>query len=437
MNLDTKLIRESDDHLKRIEMYKLKILDFKTIDDRHWLLCRGNLLEYLEGLKREFYNFSIQRKIVKNQYLDTLVATIKQKDPIPIITLTYNIQGLNPSIGEDVIIDMNDTEILDGLQRTFRLWAHNILVKEYENKNITDPIIFAKEIKKQYPIFFDTGILTLTKVKKFYAEDEFKQIKTAFKDFDIYFVVWVNLSPKKVIHKMLVLNAGQRSVSKTHQYELLFLYLWEDLQKEQLGISLYREKDELANKIKTGDRGIGDYMFTSIIVGLRSFLEKKPLRVSIDDLDVSDLNQEESSSGINEDVFSADFIRSFLIQLKKIDEAVFRKEGEEGKKWFVKDTTLSGILAGLGEYAEINENVSIIDLQKLTEKSFSELLNKTDTIGFKLPEFTEQYNILSSRSVNIGSFIRKVVMNYTILLLKDEQPSWEGIFMSNLKRDVL
>ena len=37
MNLDTKLIRESDDHLKRIEMYKLKILDFKTIDDNKYV----------------------------------------------------------------------------------------------------------------------------------------------------------------------------------------------------------------------------------------------------------------------------------------------------------------------------------------------------------------------------------------------------------------
>lgn len=416
---------------------KLKILDCKNLDDRYWLLCRGNLMEYLENLKKEFYTFSIQRKIVKNQYLDTLITTIKQKDPIPLITLTYNNKDLKPNVGEDININMENIEILDGLQRTFRLWAHYILIKEFEEKNISDPTIFAKEIKNKYPIFFDTGILTLGKVKNFYSEKEFPKIKDAFKDFDIYFIVWVNLSPKKVIHKMLVLNAGQRSVSKTHQFELLFLYLWEDLQKENLGILLYREKDEQANKIKAGERKIGEYMFSSVIVSLRSYLEKKPLRVSIDDLDVTELSQEESSPGINEEIFSAEFIRSFLNHIKEIDESVIQIDGEEGKKWFVKDTSLSGILAGLGEHVGVNNSMSIDQLQSITETGFAKLLLQTNKIGFKLTEFKEQYNILSSRSVNIGNFIRKVVMSYTTTLLNDEEPSWEKIFKSNLKKEVL
>ncbi len=418
-------------------MYTLKILDCKTIDERQWMLCRGNLADYLSSLKNDFYNFSIQRKIVKNQYLDTLVTTIKQGDPIPLITLTYNEKGLQPVVGNDVNVNMDKVEILDGLQRTFRLWAHDVLIKEFDNRKIKEPTAFAKEIKREYPIFFDTGILSLTKVKNFYAYDEFEQIKNAFNNFDVYFIVWVNLPPKKVIHKMLVLNAGQRSVSKTHQFELLFLYLWEDLQKEKLGINLFREKDELANKVKSGNRNAGDYMFTSVIVGLRSYLEKKPLRVSIGDLDVSELGQEESSGGINEEIFSADFIRSFLSHIKEIDEAVIAKEGEEGKKWFVKDTTLSGMLAGLGDYLQLNENSSLAYLTKETDKGFVELLDKTKTVGFNLSEFKEQYNILSSRSVNIGNFIRKVVMNYTVELLKNEKPSWQNIFNSSLKKDVL
>lgn len=418
-------------------MYKLKILDSKKIDDRIWLLCRGNLLDYLVNLKDNFYSYAIQRKIVKNQYLDTLVTTIKQKDPIPLITLTYNDDKLVPITGSYIDVDMNKVEILDGLQRTFRLWAYNILLREYHRSGIEDATTFAKDVKNYFPVFFDTGILSLAKVKNLFADNEFPQIQTAFENFDLYFAVWVNLSPKKVIHKMLVLNAGQRSVSKTHQFELLFLYLWEDLQKENLGISLYREKDAIANRIKAGDRNVGDYMFSSVIIGLRSYLEKKPLRISIDDLDVSDLYQEESSSSINEDIFSAGFIRSFLKYIKEIDKAVIVKDGDEGKKWFVKDTSLSGILAGLGEHGGINDKMSIADLQNITESSFNELLNKTNNIGFKLMEFKEQYNILSSRSVNIGNFIRKVVMNYTSNLLKGEDPSWEQIFDSNLRKDIL
>lgn len=414
-------------------MYKLKILDCKTFQDRKWMLCKGSLNEYLESLKPEFYTFSIQRKIVKNQYLDTLITTIKEKDPIPVVTLTYNDAKLQPKVGDEVSIDMENIEILDGLQRTFRLWAHNELIKEYESSAITDPTSFAKQIKNKYPIFFETGIVSLSKIKNFYQNGEFDEIKTSFQDFDVYFVVWIDLTPKKVIHKMLVLNAGQRSVSKTHQFELLFLYLWEDLRIQLKDITLYREKESDANKIKSGARNSGEYMFTSVIVALRSFLEKKPLRVSIDDLDVSELGQGESSGEINEGIFNTHFIKLFLENLKALDDAVIEKEAEHGRKWFVKDTTLSGILAGLGAYAKVNETQSIEDITQLYQDSFDKLLIKVKEKGFTLNEFTKQYNVLSSRSVNIGNFIRKVVMDYTVQLLEDADPSWETIFKSKSK----
>lgn len=414
-------------------MYKLKILDCKTFQDRKWMLCKGSLNEYLESLKPEFYTFSIQRKIVKNQYLDTLITTIKEKDPIPVITLTYNDDKLHPKVGDEVSINMENIEILDGLQRTFRLWAHNELIKEYESSAITDPTSFAKQIKNKYPIFFETGIVSLTKIKNFYQNGEFNEIKTSFQDFDIYFIVWIDLTPKKVIHKMLVLNAGQRSVSKTHQFELLFLYLWEDLRIQLQDITLYREKESDANKIKSGIRNSGEYMFTSVIVALRSFLEKKPLRVSIDDLDVSELGQDESSGQINEGIFNTHFIKLFLENLKALDDVVIEKEAEHGRKWFVKDTTLSGILAGLGAYAKVNETQSIEDITKLYQGNFDKLLINVKEKGFALNEFTKQYNVLSSRSVNIGNFIRKVIMDYTILLLEDADPSWEAIFNTKSK----
>lgn len=414
-------------------MYKLNILDCKTLPDRIWLLCKGDLNEYLTNLKPEFYNFSIQRKIVKNQYLDTLITTIKEKDPIPLITLTYNDDSLIPKTGDEIQVNMENVEILDGLQRTFRLWAHHVLIAEYEKSKMMDVTTFAKKIKADYPSFFETGIVSLTKIKNYYQSGEFEEIKTAFQNFEIYFTVWVNLSPKKVIHKMLVLNAGQRSVSKTHQFELLFLYLWEDLQKQLSDINLYREKDPYANKVKSGVRDSGDYMFTSVIVALRSFLEKKPLRVSIDDLEVTELSNDETSEDINENIFNTGFIKLFLQNLKKLDDVVTKMEPDEGKKWFVKDTTLSGILAGLGAYAKIDQKQSIEDITNVFQTSFDKLITKVASNGFNLIDFTKQYNLLSSRSVNIGNFIRKVIMDYTIQILNDDTPSWEAIFNSKTK----
>jgi len=415
-------------------MYNVTILDRKTLENRIWLLCKGNLKEYLKELKNDFYKFSIQRKIVKNQYLDTLVSTIKQGDPIPMITLTFQSNDLDTNVGSIMSIDMDNVEILDGLQRTFRLWAHHILINEFAKSDEKQIVPFTKQLKEQYPELFDTGVLSLNKIKSLYSLDgSFEAIETAYTSFEIYFVVWINLTPKQIIHKMLLLNAGQRSVSKTHQFELLFLYIWEDLAKHTV-IKLYREKDQLANQVKSGKRNVGEYMFTSIIVGLRSFLENKPLRVTIDDLDFDEYQSELTSGEVDETIFSAEFIMSFLDKLKEIDEVVVEKNGDEGKKWFVKDTTLSGVLAAMGSYGGVKSNMSIYELQTITDRVFNKLKEKIETVGLDINGFTEQYNTLSSRSVNIGNFIRKVTMDYILNLLNGNGMTWEDSFSKNIKK---
>lgn len=414
-------------------MYNLTILDSKPLGDRTWLLCKGNLDEYLTQLKEDFYNFSIQRKIVKNQYLDTLVSTVQQGDPIPVITLTYQEIKLDPKAGSVISVDMNKVEILDGLQRSFRLWAHYILFNEFENSKIKDIVPFTKQLKIDYPALFETGVLSLSKIKSLHSEKGgFDEIKRAYKSFNVYFVLWINLNPKQIIHKMLLLNAGQRSVSKTHQFELLFLYLWEDLEKKT-SIKLFREKNERANQIKSGKRDVGEYMFTSIIVGLRSFLENKPLRVTIDDLDFDEYKNEVISEDLDEDIFTSEFVGVFLDKLKEIDEIVVKKEGDEGKKWFVKDTSISGLLAALGKYGGVKANMPASEIEKITHKVFDDLKNKFEKYGLDLTGFTEQYNVLSSRSVNIGNFIRKVIMDYTLNLLTDNTPTWKDSFSKNTK----
>ena len=58
---------------------------------KKWYLAVCNLLEYMESLKDEFFNYDIQRRIVKNSYLDKLWTTISSGDPLPSITLTANV----------------------------------------------------------------------------------------------------------------------------------------------------------------------------------------------------------------------------------------------------------------------------------------------------------------------------------------------------------
>lgn len=97
------------------------ILDKKQVEKKQWFLCKGNMLEYISTLKRDFSEFQIQRRIVRNGYLDGILKTVTDGEPMPTITLTCP-QAI--AIKNDSIeISPENIEILDGLQRSFRLWV--------------------------------------------------------------------------------------------------------------------------------------------------------------------------------------------------------------------------------------------------------------------------------------------------------------------------
>ena len=64
----------------------------------------------------------VQRKIVKNKYLDDLLTTIDLEEPLPNITLAYK-DGIKLTNTGSIVLDDSKLDILDGLQRTYRLWA--------------------------------------------------------------------------------------------------------------------------------------------------------------------------------------------------------------------------------------------------------------------------------------------------------------------------
>jgi hypothetical protein len=101
-------------------LLQVEILDAKELNDNTWFLCKGNLLNYLEKLKPSFYEYIIQRKIVKNRYLNTIVNTIVSGEPVPIITLTTTSKLDDIAKGSLINLEMGSVEILDGLQRTSR-----------------------------------------------------------------------------------------------------------------------------------------------------------------------------------------------------------------------------------------------------------------------------------------------------------------------------
>ena len=45
-----------------------------------------------------------------------------------------------------------------------------------------------------------------------------------------------------MVRKMLILNAGHKTVSTQHQFEILFLSLWKSIDKKVNNVKIIREK---------------------------------------------------------------------------------------------------------------------------------------------------------------------------------------------------
>ena len=402
---------------------KFKLFDSKKLKTGNWYLCKCNLYDYLTNLKTDFYGFQVQRRIVKNIYLDGLYNTIISGDPIPAFTITAKDVSTNESTLE---IDMSKMDILDGLQRSFRLWAiwafHNIAL---ENR-ITTPRDFIKYMKEQGEfgeMILGLDFVSSSFLKKVLDDEKYNSLINAYKEFDIQIVIWEGLSDNDIMKKMLLLNAGQRPVSSTHQYELLFLHKMKEVEPElkQNGITLCRERDEKYFKIKKGERLVGEYQMSSIIIALQSLIEKKPLRIA-----PANMIEWDSDSFFEAEYvakyFNTDFLCSFINLIRKMDEVLSEKDPNY-LKWFGKDTTLSGIFAGLGNCINPeNEKKLLDDIDKAISKVAS------GECDFQITEFEFELSRLAGSKINVGNVVRKAIAAYTQELFTNNSATWSNAF---------
>lgn len=414
------------------------ILDNKNItDNKRWFLCKGNLYEYLMSLKEDFFSFAIQRKIVKNQYLDSIIDTIMNHEPIPIITLVANSRIIIEN--ERSNPDFNNIEILDGLQRTYRLWCYfklSELFVVHKTKLIdSDPKVvlnrFRLVIKDDSLCsdFLSKKIINLNTLRKLLdfqdGTYQIEEVKTVFQSFELYFIIWEGLNSKEIIKKMLVLNAGQTPVSRTHQYELLFLHYLKDLNESKLKIRREREDDSM--KIKRGNREIGTFLFSSIIIALESLVSEKPM-MAVDSETLMQVESDFDSENTLSLVFEASFLKLFANTLYEFDKIISAKEPQNGLNWFGKDTSLSGFFGAIGKYININN----IDNSELLHEKFTRandiLKNTINDTGLDLTNFDQQYNSLSSRKINIGSYVRKATYNFILYSLEGKDFTWNVAF---------
>lgn len=411
---------------------RLEVLDTKVVNGQTWAICKGNLLEYLTGLRTDFFEFSVQRKIVKNIYLDKIYMSIEKGEPFPAITLTYQGKIDKDSRGE-IEIDSNQIEILDGLQRTYRLWVVLFMGKLICDNSIMDLKTFVDAIKRtpEGEIVLQNRFITPKFIKELLKENRVTKLMESYSAFDVYFNIWTGLDDRSIIEKMLILNAGQKSVSSTHQYELLFLHFFEgnNLKYDKDTIKLIREKDRKFKKVQRGEREPGEFLMASVVVALQSFINGKPLRVSpANEISMDDrllLDDEKLVDYFNEETLSK-FVNSLYYLGVRLSQ-----ESKDYIKWYGKDTVLSGLFGAMGAYLTKQDGRAIVtDIDGLTEKFFEK------ANSFKLKEYYDAYDTkLRSTKVNVGNAVRKAIFNYAMDLLIKGKSDWYEHFCQSRMYD--
>ena len=122
--------------------------------------------------------------------------------------------------------------------------------------------------------------------------------------------------------------------------------------------------------------------------------------------------------------FNQPFLNIYLESLYKID-SILNKYSDAYKKWFVKDTTLSGIMGAVGYYIK---NIENIEYSAVIDKLLKAVNNEK---CFNIDVFYSEYNKLSSTRINIGEKVRDAIFKYTLSLLNNEPIEWNKAFTLN------
>ena len=390
----------------------------KLQNGKKWYLAVCNLLEYIESLKDEFFNYDIQRRIVKNSYLDKLWTTISSGDPLPSITLTANVKG---DIGNSSV---DEFEILDGLQRTFRLWAIKYLDDLLKRMNTQDVSVLIEKMRKDEngKRLLDSKVINRSILRKLLTDDKIniENLMNCYAQQDIVLNIWSGLNDEQIINKMLTLNAGPRSVLPTHQSELMFLHYFKKLQVPK-GVQIIRERDDEYFSVKKKERKCGQFLMSSIIIAIQSLIERKPVRIqTVNDLRTNDSVVEESSASF----FTKDNLVAFINLLLKLDK---KFDNDQIGSWIMKDTTLSGLFAAIGAVYNQGWTYNVPLMLDFIHNKITVLNDENINYG----EFNDAYNNLSSVTVNIGNAVRKAVYIYFKNLFLNIPMSWQEAFNGN------
>jgi hypothetical protein len=386
---------------------KLKVLDRFNEGDATCLLCKVSLADYVNGLPENFREFYIQRGIVTNRFLDNLWDTLSAQRHIPPIVLVGG--EITPDLSSKEEFDLPaNFKVLDGLQRSHRLkeiWdTVDFIEKEFEdNSSLSVPQLArqqANNLRKK-------GINPQIFQKALGAHRGGNGREFLFERNTIWLEVWFGLSDAAQIQKMLVLNAGHKSVNIKHQIELIFWSRFEKLQAELAPGIVFREKDKSSISYSKG-RQPGEYHFAHLISAFVSLLDGALVTTNAEYSADQAFPGERESDEILLDV-DDQVLRAFAHTIAALDHSL---RTDVGVRWLGREVVLVGIFGAIGALAEGGAGGKVEALRDFEGKipQFIATLN--------LAEFERWRNNLELSKVNIGNVNKREVFSATLEFLK-------------------
>jgi len=397
--------------------------------------CEANLAEYLDSIPKEYNEYDIQRGFVNNVFLDTIVDTVKDNKFIPPIVLVLKNNTDLISQGQTISGDFN---ILDGLQRTTRLKmlyeATKFLDKHRESiiglSGLKLGVYFKKNNDKEF--------LTESSYVKKAKEKELAL--NHFQEYTQWFEIWSNINKAQQIDKMILLNAGHKSMDVKHQLELIFLAsLKIDKYNDDQCMSFCKDKSMNEEECKkyweqnkcnkdftciihskeTSTRNFYakkrkyDIHFTLLLDAIIALEKQKPF--AIDQKSLVDLQVNYNDYEVIKKMLSNENIQQLVNFFKSLDDMFCNEFHEKGLEFLGRESIIIGLFAAIGssieDYNDFGASILQIetkirnDIQIFDVSSFENMKKQADSTAFTMGNLMKETVYYLTKSLLEGNTI--------------------------------
>jgi len=381
--------------------------------------CDTNLLDYLNSISDEYNKYQIQRGFVKNVFLDEIADSVKNNKFIPPIVLVLK-NSIN--LEKEKKINNGQFNILDGLQRTIRL------------KSLYEATKFLEDKKSEISELSDFKLRTYFKKNnqnKYLTESSYilkaKEKKLTIKDFKNYvqwFEIWSNLDKAQQIEKIILLNAGHKSMDIKHQLELIFLTSMDIDDKYNIKQSSENEilkcKKTFSSIIYTKNISTRffyskkkkyDIHFTLLLDAIIALEKKSPF--VLDQKSLVDIQTNYQDYQIIKIIINKDENIERLISFFKFLDDLFCKHFQEkGLEFLGRESVIIGFFSAIGNYLDFNNlSESFPKIETTIDKNIK---------LFDINKFENMKKQVDITSFNIGTIMKETVYYLTRSIFENQ-----------------